>query len=274
MTLNIIDKAFIILIIVFSIIIITIVFVLIFKNKYIKYVKENSELYKLIKELNTRYILKYNFFTNDTLRYQIPNKQKYNKIDLDYEIIYVIEESIETYKKIIEKVNFNQKLHDLYVSEYNYLYNNFFSKSSEKRRFNIIENDLCLTLFHKPKVDYKLKFIGIYITPKGRYTYKKSEDYNKKQIEVIINEIENCKSGEKLHKYHIEKERALMSASLRFKVLKRDNYKCKICGASERDGVKLHIDHIIPVSKGGKTEIQNLQVLCDRCNLGKSNRNM
>jgi 5-methylcytosine-specific restriction endonuclease McrA len=67
-------------------------------------------------------------------------------------------------------------------------------------------------------------------------------------------------------------ERDLMKASLRYQILKRDNYTCQACGRSPKTetGVKLHIDHIIPVSKGGKTEPDNLQTLCDLCNLGKA----
>ena len=59
---------------------------------------------------------------------------------------------------------------------------------------------------------------------------------------------------------------------LRFLVLKRDNFKCCACGASpaKDPSVELHIDHIIPWSKGGETEIDNLQTLCSKCNLGKS----
>lgn len=63
-----------------------------------------------------------------------------------------------------------------------------------------------------------------------------------------------------------------MSDSLRYDVLARDGFKCVICGATVEDGVKLHVDHIIPISKGGKTEIDNLRTLCDRCNLGKSDK--
>lgn len=59
---------------------------------------------------------------------------------------------------------------------------------------------------------------------------------------------------------------------LRFLVMKRDNFKCCICGASpaKDPSVELHIDHIIPWSKGGETVMDNLQTLCSKCNLGKS----
>ena len=63
-----------------------------------------------------------------------------------------------------------------------------------------------------------------------------------------------------------------MTSAMRYEILKRDNYRCQICGSTAQDGVKLHIDHIIPVSKGGKTVPENLRVLCDRCNLGKSDK--
>lgn len=59
----------------------------------------------------------------------------------------------------------------------------------------------------------------------------------------------------------------------RFLVLKRDNFKCCSCGASpaKDPSVELHVDHIKPWSKGGETVIDNLQTLCSKCNIGKSN---
>jgi 5-methylcytosine-specific restriction endonuclease McrA len=63
------------------------------------------------------------------------------------------------------------------------------------------------------------------------------------------------------------------SLRLRFKVLQRDRFACCHCGASpaKQLGVELHVDHIIPWSKGGETVFENLQTLCSTCNLGKSN---
>ncbi len=62
------------------------------------------------------------------------------------------------------------------------------------------------------------------------------------------------------------------SIRLRWKVLQRDRFTCRGCGASPalNPGVELHVDHIKPWSEGGETTLENLQALCSTCNLGKS----
>ena len=65
-------------------------------------------------------------------------------------------------------------------------------------------------------------------------------------------------------------ERSLLTPKLRYDILRRDGFRCTICGRGQEDGVKLHIDHIKPVSKGGRTTPDNLRTLCQDCNLGKS----
>jgi hypothetical protein len=62
---------------------------------------------------------------------------------------------------------------------------------------------------------------------------------------------------------------------LRFRALKRSNGCCTLCGRSPREhGIVLHVDHIKPRSRFPDLELRlsNLQVLCEDCNLGKSNR--
>lgn len=59
---------------------------------------------------------------------------------------------------------------------------------------------------------------------------------------------------------------------LRYQVLKNCDGRCMCCGASAKDGVRLHVDHIKPRSRGGaELDINNCQVLCEDCNIGKSN---
>jgi diadenosine tetraphosphate (Ap4A) HIT family hydrolase len=57
----------------------------------------------------------------------------------------------------------------------------------------------------------------------------------------------------------------------RLTLLARAKGRCEACGAT-KDDRPLHIDHIKPRSKGGTNAIENLQVLCDKCNLAKSNK--
>ena len=59
--------------------------------------------------------------------------------------------------------------------------------------------------------------------------------------------------------------------TLRLRVLSRDNFRCAFCGRSPATdvGVRLHIDHIVAFSRGGKSVAENLQTLCEACNLGK-----
>jgi hypothetical protein len=73
-------------------------------------------------------------------------------------------------------------------------------------------------------------------------------------------------------KQRSKSKRKAISKSIRHEVFKRDNYCCVECNASKEDGTVLHIDHIIPVSQGGSDELDNLQTLCQDCNLAKSNR--
>lgn len=75
-----------------------------------------------------------------------------------------------------------------------------------------------------------------------------------------------------LREYFSKEQRKLMTKELRKEIMIRDNYTCQICGKYMPDEVGLQIDHIIPVSKGGKTVRSNLQVLCSKCNGAKSNK--
>ena len=61
---------------------------------------------------------------------------------------------------------------------------------------------------------------------------------------------------------------------LRYIALRQSEGKCTLCGASAKDGVQVHIDHIVPrsIDRSKELDIENLQALCSDCNIGKSNR--
>lgn len=64
------------------------------------------------------------------------------------------------------------------------------------------------------------------------------------------------------------KERKKINNALRYQVMKRDSFYCQLCGITGKK-VLLVVDHKVPVSRGGKTEMKNLQTLCQKCNTGK-----
>ena len=131
----------------------------------------------------------------------------------------------------------------------------------------------------------KYKYLGPDYAYTGKVYHKP-----KGEVEICVGELENgvlITDGDVLAKDRSSAAETKMtpkdvrtmhttkreiSLSLRYKVLKRDSFKCRICGASpaKDPSVELHIDHIIPWSKGGETTEDNLQTLCSKCNLGKS----
>lgn len=64
-----------------------------------------------------------------------------------------------------------------------------------------------------------------------------------------------------------------ISKKTRFEIFKRDGFKCQYCGCNP-PSVTLEVDHIIPVSKGGQDDIDNLVTSCFDCNRGKSNKEL
>lgn len=61
---------------------------------------------------------------------------------------------------------------------------------------------------------------------------------------------------------------------LRYKALELHGNNCQCCGASPKDGAKIHVDHIKPKSTHPELslDLRNLQILCADCNIGKINQ--
>jgi hypothetical protein len=68
------------------------------------------------------------------------------------------------------------------------------------------------------------------------------------------------------------RERGKLTAGLRYLILKRDGFRCCLCGKSATDDnyVRLEVDHKVPVSSWGRTVEENLRSVCRDCNRGKS----
>jgi 5-methylcytosine-specific restriction endonuclease McrA len=66
-------------------------------------------------------------------------------------------------------------------------------------------------------------------------------------------------------------KRIPIPSEVRKYVFTRDKYQCRSCGKTNQQ-TQLHIDHIIPLAKGGSNDISNLQTLCVKCNQQKKDK--
>ena len=140
---------------------------------------------------------------------------------------------------------------------------------------NIMEND-------KEGFYSRLGFANIsesILNTEYRFSYTSSGGMVQRSFTVPMTEetiirLINILQTELTIKASSKEQRALMTSKLRQTIKERDNYTCKKCGNSiyKEPNLLLEIDHIIPVSKGGKTVENNLQVLCWKCNREKSNK--
>lgn len=90
------------------------------------------------------------------------------------------------------------------------------------------------------------------------------EKYRKRQLEKIIHQ-ELIDSGELFGE---QPKRPPIPREIVDAVYKRDGGRCVYCGSTQN----LQLDHIIPFSKGGATTLENMQLLCQKCNIEKSNK--
>ncbi len=84
--------------------------------------------------------------------------------------------------------------------------------------------------------------------------------------------------GEKIEKIEVSKYCSKTCGKMAqidpdyFHVFYRDHFRCRYCGRTPADNVKLTIDHVYPKSKGGGSGKINLVTTCQHCNSRKSDR--
>ncbi len=111
-----------------------------------------------------------------------------------------------------------------------------------------------------------------YTSPQGRNSYSRHWDLTFEQLQHEFAAARAVRSQQSTTAFLRQQERSRITAGVRSTVFARDSYRCRHCGISADLGAVLHVDHITPISKGGTSDLGNLQTLCQDCNLGKSNR--
>ena len=141
---------------------------------------------------------------------------------------------------------------------------------------NLVQKDLLIEFFKKnPNRDVKHPEVVDWVVS----TYKKRTGKVFRDPDRAIRQLAQSgfliKIAKGIYKYNPDKayKRELEDFTTAQKeiILKRDEYKCVQCGIGKREGVELHVDHVIPKDFGGEATIENGQTLCSRCNFLKKN---
>lgn len=257
---------------IFAVIVIISVIAYVYNEIFTKEINANSKRLKAVRYLNEKYCFN---SVKECIYYTEANntKAKFDRFDFDDFFNAVIEEDIDFYNYVINVIQQNNIMYNRYQQDLCCLPKGITKEEAKALKIPFwicenIENDLYNKLLLKPILSTSVHIKTYYQSPAGRNYYEDSKTYSFNQI------IEHFKYVQQVISFKNSKEyqRQLLTQSLRYDILKRDNFTCQICGRSKKDGVKLHVDHIIPVSRGGKTEPDNLRTLCQDCNLGKSDK--
>jgi|CXWL01.1.fsa_nt_gi hypothetical protein len=151
---------------------------------------------------------------------------------------------------------------------------------SNEELFSELSRVWCL-IGHRPSKDewgyseprysyttYKTRFGG-WVNACAAFIEYTSESANSSTVGALSRQLQSV-SKPAIKPIDASEKRAI-PMKLRYQVLARDCFKCVGCGRSPAThvGVVLHIDHITPFSKGGKTVLENLRSFCQDCNWGK-----
>lgn len=272
------DKLYIVVlcIVLILLIVVGIVYAII-HNKNKKYVLSTSgmcdELNKLNKNQN------FHMAIPSSLKYTKDCKYKYQYDDFDFDdyLMQILINDERSAALRIEYVLENIRMNDKYLSDCGEISTRYSERlpidcKIKESTYKKIEKSCFDKMILNPPLSMSYYICVEYTSPKGQNSYHNSECYDFESLKMYYYKSKKELKAKQSYEYRVKSERAKMTDSIRYDVLKRDGFKCQICGASAQDGATLHVDHIIPVSKGGKTEMSNLQTLCDRCNLGKSNK--
>ena len=174
------------------------------------------------------------------------NKHGYNEFPQHYEIVKRWKEDCIEYIKKSSLKNLRQQQFEQTIDD------------EHMFRFELIRKQT-----RYKQVNYVKSAYSVYVTI-TQYSC------NLKTIQQRYDALADIDFECTLSEYHSKEQRKRMTPALREEIAIRDNYTCQICGKYMPDGVGLHIDHIVPIKKGGKSIPSNLQVLCSKCNGKKS----
>lgn len=261
----------------FLLIISIVIFLILFftHKKYKKFVINHSVALKNLCEINNNYTFK--AISNFDMYHDYDNENFYDDISckdyLTYQLVYIKKEVNIALKNTLDnKIKYEK--YQAEISQKCRLNQYDVSKLLRNKKYLVkLENKIFNKQIKKPTTYFSI-VVRLYLTNiNGRYKCEKEDIFTAGEVKEIITKL-NQKRGtfylnNDIWKSICKVERGKVSNRMRFAVYERDHYRCRKCGRRTDD---LEIDHIVPISKGGKSTFDNLQTLCHKCNYEKGSK--
>ena len=135
-----------------------------------------------------------------------------------------------------------------------------------RRLWNDGDNNILRLFFGRIKYFYDQIYKEV-LRITAPYIYEDDEDnvvYGRRQFENM--------SLYEIGRVNPDYEKALRNAAFDKAKTADGQYACASCGNKYQNRIMLQVDHIVPMNRGGKTKIDNLQILCRRCNVEKGDK--
>lgn len=247
------------------------------KNKkdkeYDDFVLGHSQALKQLDYLNSIY--QFSKVSKINLLQDYDNENIYNGIFCEDYLIYYLRDHEEKVNHDIKAADENKKMWEDYTSRLRIQVEPFLGKFNaeagklKKERLDKIEHDYFRSKLKGATISLTA-FVNLRLTKiNGALVKGRERGFSQDEIISYLNRLDDQEDGfyldDEIWNSLCRVERGKVTNKLRFYIYNRDGNRCVHCGSREN----LEVDHIIPISKGGKTVVNNLQTLCHRCNVEK-----
>lgn len=231
------------------------------ESQRLKKVNEWNQTYGPFDKVNRKY----------TFKVSTQSKKRFKRFDFKRYLGGLLQDN--SFKAAYHSAHSNAERWPAYIKQAEAILADNSLDSGQGRTFIKRERRLCKrALFNKPRMSFKTVIKLGYVSKSGRDTDEMIRIYAFKNVTTVYEEITHNAEEKKQAKRFAQQQRALVTSSVRYEILKRDGFTCVLCGRTADEGVKLHVDHIKPVAKGGMSTEDNPRSLCADCNMGKSDK--
>ncbi len=250
------------------------IFLFLRERQYKIFVERNSECLRELRKINSDF----SFLPcrNCNQAYTYDSENNYESVSCEDFLIYQLQYQARQITEQINNARRNKTEYNKYKHKVKTLRLGVYSAPTQKlkpEKLLKIEKAICKKeKLPSPTTSFSVT-VTLYRCGRNKTVYdSKRETFPEEKILILIKRLNNKSGGfyrdREIWDALCRVERGKVSNRMRFSIYERDGYRCRNCGISG-NYANLEIDHIIPISKGGKSSYDNLQTLCHNCNVEK-----